>query len=104
MTNVISSSHLINILSPVIRDAVYGIIIGMMEMTNGCSIIAGSSIPIEIKLIIINFLISFSGASILFQTIAVTSDFILDLKRYMISRFIFGVMSSLLCSFMLILL
>lgn len=96
-----SSSEMFMSLNPNMRNIIFSLLIGSLEMTNGCSIIASSMVPYEIKLIIINFLISFSGMSIIFQTIAVSTDFNLKLSSYLRSRFLLGVISSLLCMLML---
>jgi len=85
-----------------LKDVIFSLLIGLLEITNGCSIISASMLPIEIKLIIINFLISFSGMSIIFQTIAVTSDFNFEVMDYVKAKFVLGVVSSLLCIAMLI--
>jgi len=90
-------------LSPYIKDIVYSLIVGSLELTNGCSIISSSSyVPLELKLIIINFLVSFSGMSVIFQTFAVTDKFELDLKNYVAYKFILGVISVLICILMFV--
>jgi hypothetical protein len=86
------------------KDIIFSLLIGSLEITNGCSIISASMLPLEIKLIIINFLISFSGMSIIFQTIAVTTDLNFEVMDYVKAKFILGVLSSLLCIAMLLLL
>lgn len=79
------------------KDIIYSLLVGSLELTNGCSIIASSGyVPIQIKLIIINFLISFSGMSIIFQTIAVTDSFDLDIKNYIFLKFVHGIISALI--------
>jgi len=101
LTQALSSSEIFMSLNSNFRDIIYSLLVGVLEITNGCSIISASPLPIEIKLIIINFLISFSGMSITFQTIAVTQDIHIEIAKYLISRFLFGVISSLLCVAML---
>ena len=89
-------------LSPYIKDIVYSLVVGSLELTNGCSIISSSSyVPLELKLIIINFLVSFSGMSVIFQTFAVTDKFELNLKNYVAYRFMLGIISALICILML---
>lgn len=86
-----------------ISDIIYSLLIGCLELTNGCSIITSSSfVPLEIKLIVINFLISFSGMSVIFQTMAVVDEFDFDAKSYIFYKFMQGVMSSLICTLMFI--
>lgn len=85
-------------LSTNIKDIIYSLLVGSLEITNGCSIISSSLfVPLQTKLIIINFLISFSGMSVIFQTIAVINEFEFDIKNYIFYKFIHGVISALLC-------
>lgn len=99
--NLLSSSQYFVSLNPNIKDIIFSFLIGLFEVTNGCKIIAASAIPLEVKLVIINFLISFSGLSIIFQTIAVTNNFDFNPVNYLKGRFILGIISSLICIFML---
>ncbi len=95
-------SHIIS-MSPNIKDIIYSLVVGSLEITNGFSIIASSmNVSLQIKLIIINFLMGFSGMSVIFQTIAVTNEYEIDLKNYIFYRFIFGVISSVLCILMFV--
>lgn len=90
-------------LSGQMTDIVYSLLVGLLELTNGCSIIASSAlVPLEIKLTVINFLISFSGMSVIFQTIAVINEFDFDIKNYIFLKFVHGVISALICVLMLI--
>jgi len=83
---------------------VYSLLVGSLEITNGCSIISSSPfVPMEVKLTVINFLISFSGMSVIFQTMAVINEFNFNIKSYIGYKFIHGIISSLICIAMLIL-
>jgi len=83
---------------------VYSLLVGSLEITNGCSIISSSPfVPMEVKLTVINFLISFSGMSVIFQTMAVINEFDFNIKSYIGYKFIHGIISSLICIAMLIL-
>jgi sporulation integral membrane protein YlbJ len=85
-------------LNAIVKDILFSILVGSLEITNGCSIISSSLfVPLQTKLIIINFLISFSGMSVIFQTIAVINEFNFDIKNYVFYKFIHGIISSLLC-------
>jgi len=87
-----------------VSGIVYSLLVGSLEVTNGCSIISSSPfIPIEIKLTIISFLISFSGMSVIFQTMAVINEFEFDIKNYIVCKFIHGIISAMICICMLIL-
>lgn len=79
------------------------LIIGILEITNGCNIISTSLLSIETKIIIINFLISFSGLSIIFQTITVISNFHVKLHKYILVRFVHGILSAVISTIMIIL-
>nr|WP_312576372.1 hypothetical protein [Sedimentibacter sp.] len=102
VTTVLLGNELFTSLNSSLKDIIFSLVIGSLEITNGCSIISASMLPLEIKLIIINFLISFSGMSIIFQTIAVTNDLNFNITDYIKSKFIFGIISSLLCVLLLI--
>lgn len=104
LTNVINSSKIFTLVHPNYMHIINSMLIGILEMTNGCSIISASPLTLEIKLIIINFLLSFSGMSIIFQTLAVTTEINLNIGKYLISRLLFGIISSFICVLMLILL
>lgn len=88
-------------LPPGIKDIAYSLLVGALEVTNGCSVIASSVVPLSIKLIIINFLISFSGMSVMFQTVAVTNEFDFDMNGYIFYKFIQGIISVLICILLL---
>lgn len=86
-----------------LSDIIYSLLVGSLELTNGCSIISSSPyVSLEIKLIVINFLISFSGMSVIFQTLAVINEFELDIKNYLECKFVHGVLSAFICTVMFI--
>lgn len=104
ITTMLFTNKIFLSLNSNIRDVIFALLIGSLEITNGCSIISASLLPIEIKLIIINFLISFSGMSIIFQTIAVTTGLDFKVMDYVKAKFVLGIISSLLCVSMLLVL
>lgn len=104
ITTLLFANDLFISLNSNFKDIIFSLLIGSLEITNGCSIISASMLPLEIKLIIINFLISFSGMSIIFQTIAVTTDLNFVVMDYVKAKFVLGIVSSLLCIVMLLLL
>lgn len=85
-----------------IRQIIVSLSVGILEMTNGCDIICSSLLPIEVKLIILNFLISFSGFSIIFQTVSVSSNVEINILEYIKVKFAHGIISSLIIVIMLI--
>jgi len=102
VTTILINSKIFMSLNPHFKSIIFSLIVGSLEIVNGCSIIASSMLPLGTKLIIINFLISFSGMSIIFQTIAVTNDLNFNIIDYIKSKFILGVISALICVIMLI--
>lgn len=99
--SLLKLSHVLSINS-YIKDVIYSLIVGSLEFVNGCNIISSADVSLQAKLIILNFLISFSGLSVIFQTIAVSNDCEIKLHTYMFYKFILGVISSFLCVLMLI--
>lgn len=78
----------ISILSRILnlpRDAVKGFTFGLLEMTNGCNILAHCNISMALKVSLISFLCSFSGLCIIFQVYS----FVYKIKDISISRYIF---------------
>lgn len=102
ITSILLDNNFFTSLNPNVKSIVFSLIVGSLEITNGCSIIASSMLPLGIKLIIINFLISFSGMSIIFQTIAVTNDLNFNVITYIKAKFILGIISALICVILLI--
>jgi len=102
LNHSLSSAAGVLSLSSVVKDIVYSLLVGVLEITNGCSIIASSvALPLSVKIVIINFLISFSGMSVIFQTVAVTNEFDFDINGYIFYKFVHGVISVLVCILML---
>lgn len=89
-------------LSTHVSDIMHSVFVGILEISNGCSVAASSTLPLNIKLIIINFIISFSGISVIFQTVAVANDFDFNISSYIFYRFIQGIISVIICISMLI--
>ena len=90
-------------LSTQLSDIIHSVSVGILEIANGCSVAASSALPMDIRLIIINFLISFSGISVIFQTVAVTNDFDFNISNYIFYRAIQGIISVIICIGMLFL-
>lgn len=89
-------------LSTHLSDLIHSLFIGILEISNGCSVAASSTLPLDIKLLIINFIISFSGISVIFQTVAVANDFNFNISNYVFYRFIQGIISVIILMGMLI--
>lgn len=81
-----------------------GLTLGLIEMTNGCFIISMSCMSLILKAVIISFLISFSGISIISQVYSFTYKYNFSLKKYVKIKAIQGVISSLTTLIILLLL
>ncbi|MBU3160556.1 sporulation integral membrane protein YlbJ [Clostridium frigoris] len=73
-----------------------GILLGMLEMTNGCYLISSSHSNLYTKLPVLSFLIAFSGLSIISQVYSYTYKYTVSIKKYIIRKFFQGIISSVL--------
>ena len=71
-----------------------GLLLGMLEMTNGCYLISSSSLDLYVKLPILSFLIAFSGLSAISQVYSYTYKHDVSIKKYISRKFIQGIISS----------
>lgn len=78
------------------RGALEGLLLGFIEMTNGCSLVSSAPINMYYKLAIISFLVSFSGASIITQVYSFTYKFDLSMKKYVFRKAVQGIIASIL--------
>lgn len=73
-----------------------GIISGIVELTNGVSIVSGIKIKaISINIIICAFLLGFGGISILLQVLSITSNSDISIKPYIIGKLMHGMFAAL---------
>ncbi|APC40958.1 sporulation integral membrane protein YlbJ [Clostridium estertheticum] len=73
-----------------------GILLGMLEMTNGCYLISSSHSNLYVKLAVLSFLIAFSGLSIISQVYSYTYKYTVSIKKYITRKFFQGIISSIL--------
>ena len=73
-----------------------GLLLGLLEVTNGCYLIASSNSNLYFKLPILSFLIAFSGLSIISQVYSYTYKLDVSIKKYILRKFIQGIISSIL--------
>ncbi|WP_291632351.1 sporulation integral membrane protein YlbJ [Clostridium sp.] len=73
-----------------------GLLLGMLEMTNGCYLITSGNTNLYIKLSALSFLIAFSGLSIISQVYSYTYKYDVSIKKYIARKFIQGIISSIL--------
>ncbi|GCD09518.1 hypothetical protein Ctaglu_11410 [Clostridium tagluense] len=78
------------------RSFIEGLILGLLEVTNGCYLISSSNSSLYIKLPILSFLIAFSGLSIISQVYSYTYKHNVSIKKYILRKFIQGIISSIL--------
>lgn len=105
IVSILESSHILDIVlyifNPIFKlfniDISYlkGIIIGLLELTNGLSII--SSIPaknISLNIVLCAFLLGFGGISVLFQVLSIISKSDLSIKPYIYGKLLQGVIAA----------
>ncbi|MFT5873060.1 MAG: sporulation integral membrane protein YlbJ [Clostridium sp.] len=73
-----------------------GLLLGMLEMTNGCYLIASGNSNLYVKLSVLSFLIAFSGLSIISQVYSYTYKYDISIKKYITRKFIQAIISSIL--------
>ena len=73
-----------------------GLLLGMLEITNGCYLIASSNSNLYVKLPVLSFLIAFSGLSIISQVYSYTYKYDVSIKKYIARKFMQGIISSIL--------
>lgn len=83
----------IEILLSIPQDSLYALILGSIEITNGCNLLATSTLSLPLKLSIISFLCSFSGISIIAQVTSFTSKHNISVTKYSIIKLLQGVIS-----------
>jgi len=75
------------------KDSLFGFLLGSIEITNGCNLIATSTFNLPIKLSIISFLCSFSGICIIAQVSSFISKDHISILKYSALKFIQGIIS-----------
>lgn len=78
------------------KDSLFGFLLGNIEITNGCNLIATSNFNFSIKLSIISFFCSFSGLCIIAQVSSFISKDKISMLRYSFLKFIQGIISFLI--------
>ena len=82
-------SSLFNISS----DLIKGLLLGMIEITNGSSIIANSTLSTVSKVSLISFICSFSGLSVMAQVSSFSSKYKVSMTRFCMYKLLQGVIS-----------
>lgn len=89
-------NHYINI-----NDILNTLISGILELTNGIISTSNLEIDLNIKIAISSFILNFSGLSILFQSFSILSNYKINIKKILITKLIFSIITSSLLFFIL---
>ncbi|MGL4655105.1 MAG: sporulation integral membrane protein YlbJ [Sarcina sp.] len=99
--NILKNSIIVNLIiiqiSSILgisKDFLESLLLGSIELTNGCKIVIESSLALEMKLCIISFLSSFGGLSIIAQTYAFFSKHNISFKKYFFLKILQGILSA----------
>lgn len=102
ITSIIKNNALFNIIIGKINNLlnaeaniIEGILLGLIEMTNGCYLISTASINMYIKSIIISFFLGFSGLSIISQVYSFTYKHNISIKKYILRKVLQGFICSI---------
>lgn len=80
------------------------IVLGCIEMTNGCSIISVSQISFELKMILTSFLICFGGFCVISQIYSFIGKYNISPVKFILRKLIQGFLGSLICFILIYLL
>ena len=102
--NLIIFNIIINLISKYLNNDFLLIFISLLlEVTTSLNFITFSEISMFFKVLLSSFSINFSGLSILFQSFSILGDYKLDIKKILILKLIFSLISSVLLSMFLLL-
>ncbi|MBV7271954.1 sporulation integral membrane protein YlbJ [Clostridiaceae bacterium UIB06] len=103
VNNILKFNHVFNSfiyqisnLLHISKDIVEGCTLGIIEMTNGCSLVSSSSASMTWKIALVSFLFTFSGLSIMFQVYSFTYKFDISMKKYALRKILQGSVCSIL--------
>ncbi|MGL4742560.1 MAG: sporulation integral membrane protein YlbJ [Sarcina sp.] len=98
--------HLTEVLSKLLNinyDLINSLFLGSIELSNGCFLISTSvNISLNIKLCLISFLATFSGFSIISQTFSFLSKHNIKLSKYILIKFLQGILSAIIMLILLL--
>lgn len=87
ITNLIK--HYINI-----NPLVLSILSGILELTNGVVSVSSLDITLYLRIVLTSFLINFTGLSIIFQSMSILGKYKLNIKRILIIKLVFSIIST----------
>lgn len=77
------------------KNIIHGLLSGIIEITNGCKIISEiDSSNMIVKLVVVSFLIGWSGFSIHSQAASIISKTDINIKKYLYAKLFHGIFSS----------
>ncbi|MDT8716460.1 sporulation integral membrane protein YlbJ [Clostridium sp. 19966] len=83
----------------IFSNIIYSLCLGLIEITNGCKLLSELSIPLYTKGVIISFLMSFGGLSILSQVYSFLCKYQnISIKKYIRRKLLQGCISSMVFS------
>ncbi|WMM26737.1 sporulation integral membrane protein YlbJ [Tissierella sp. MB52-C2] len=91
-------NHFLYLLSNILSidlQIVKGFIVGIFEVTMGCKNIAAANIDFIYKVLLINFIIGWSGISVHSQSLSFINKTDINGKLYIFSKFLHGILSSI---------
>lgn len=88
-------------LIPIPNAMINGAFLGLIEITNGCSILSLSTLSTTSKTVICSFLIGFSGLSITAQVYSFVYNYKISMKKYMFFKGIQGIICAIITFLML---
>lgn len=87
--------HFIGKIVPLDTQIIKGVISGIFEVTIGCKNIASSNMSFIGKILIINFLIGWSGLSVHSQALSFINNTDINSRLYIISKLFHGILSTI---------
>ena len=98
--NLIIFSIIINIFKYYLNNNIILLILSsLIEITNSLNLISNLDISLILKIFFASFSINFSGLSILFQSFSILGNYKLNIKKILIIKLIFSLITSLLLYF-----
>ena len=106
LINILKNSYIVSLfisstssILGIPKEIIESLLLGSVELTNGCKIVSEGTLSIEMKLCIISFLASFGGLSIIAQTYSFFSKHKISFKKYFILKFLQGTIAASIMAF-----
>ena len=110
--SILNKSHILDVItisiSPIItnlgisNEYIKPMLAGIIELTNGLKLISSNSvINYNLSIIISSFLLGFGGISVLLQVASIVSKTDLSMKKYVVGKFLQGIISTIYVSIIL---